>query len=102
MPNHIHIFVGFYTTQSIADLMRDIKANSSKWINENKLTKQKFEWQRGYGAFSYTQSHAKNVINYIKRQKQHHQKQTFLKEYENFLEKFEIEYNPEYCFKDLI
>lgn len=102
MPDHIHVLVGFHTTQSIADLMRDIKANSSKWINENNFTKEKFEWQTGYGAFSYSKSHLQNVINYINNQKQHHQKQTFLKEYKTFLEKFEIEYSIDFSFKELI
>lgn len=102
MPDHIHILVGFHTTQSIADLMRDIKANSSKWINENKLLKERFEWQTGYGAFSYSKSHLQNVINYINNQKTHHQKQTFLNEYKEFLEKFEIEHNIELSFKELI
>ena len=102
MPDHIHILVGFHTTQSIADLMRDIKANSSKWINENNFTKEKFEWQTGYGAFSYSKSHVQNVINYINNQKQHHTKQSFLDEYIAFLKKFEIEHNIEYSFKELL
>lgn len=102
MPDHIHILVGFHTTQSIADLMRDIKANSSKWINENNFTKEKFEWQTGYGAFSYSKSHLQNVINYINKQKKHHQKQNFLEEYKVFLEKFEIEHDIEFSFKELI
>jgi REP element-mobilizing transposase RayT len=102
MPDHIHILVGFHTTQSIADLMRDIKANSSKWINENNFTKEKFEWQTGYGAFSYSKSHVQNVINYINNQKQHHTKQSFLDEYKAFLKKFEIEHNIEYSFKELL
>ncbi|MDD2798628.1 MAG: IS200/IS605 family transposase [Bacteroidales bacterium] len=102
MPDHIHILVGFHTSQSIADLMRDVKANSSKWINENKYTQEKFEWQTGYGAFSYSKSHLQNVINYINNQKQHHTKQTFLDEYKAFLEKFEIDHNIEFSFKELI
>ena len=102
MPDHIHILVGFHTTQSIANLIRDIKANSSKWINENNFTNEKFEWQTGYGAFSYSKSHLKNVINYINNQKQHHTKRTFLDEYKAFLEKFEIDYDIEFSFKELI
>ncbi len=102
MPDHIHILVGFHTTQSIADLMRDVKANSSKWINDNKLTPEKFEWQRGYGAFGYSKSHVQNVINYIHNQKEHHRKKTFLEEYKLFLEKFEIEHDLEFSFKELL
>ena len=101
MPDHIHIFIGMHTTQTMADLMRDVKANSSKWINDNNLTKEKFEWQKGYGVFSYSKSHAQNVINYINNQKKHHQKENFLKEYTNFLEKFGIEYQIEYIFREL-
>jgi len=100
--DHIHLLIGFHSTQSIADLMRDVKANSSKWINDNKLTVDKVEWQTGYGAFSYSQSQVGNVIHYINDQKQHHQQHTFLDEYGNILEKFEIEHNTEFSFKDLI
>jgi len=102
MPDHIHILVGLNTVQSIADLMRDVKANSSKWINENNITPEKFEWQTGYGAFSYSKSHVQRVVNYIKNQKQHHQKQTFLEKYKTYLEKFEIEYNKDFKFNELI
>lgn len=102
MPDHIHILVGLNTVQSIADLMRDVKANSSKWINENNITPEKFEWQTGYGAFSYSKSHVQRVVNYIKNQKQHHQKQTFLEEYKTYLEKFEIEFNKDFIFNELI
>src|SRR5579862_5347037 len=77
MPDHVHMLVGFHTTQSIADLMQDVKANSSKWINENKLTGSKFEWQSGYGAFSYSKSQITDVISYIQNQKEHHHKKTF-------------------------
>ena len=102
MPDHIHILVGFHTTQSISDFMREVKANSSKWINEQKLVSGKFEWQEGYGAFSYSKSQMPQVINYINNQKEHHQKQSFLEEYKSFLEKFEIEHNLEFSFKELI
>ena len=102
MPDHVHILVGFHTTQSISDFMREVKANSSKWINEQKLVSGKFEWQEGYGAFSYAKSQMPQVINYINNQKEHHQKQSFLEEYKSFLEKFEIEHNLEFSFKELI
>ena len=102
MPDHVHILVGFHTTQSISDFMREVKANSSKWINEQKLVSGKFEWQEGYGAFSYSKSQMPQVINYINNQKEHHQKQSFLEEYKSFLEKFEIEHNLEFSFKELI
>ena len=65
MSDHIHIFIGMRPTQSISDLIQDIKGNSSKWINEKKFLKVKFEWQEGYGAFSYSKSHVNNVISQI-------------------------------------
>jgi putative transposase len=102
MPDHIHIFVGMRPTQSVSDLLRDIKANSSKWINEKKFLKVKFEWQEGFGAFSYSKSHVQNVINYIQNQEEHHKKQTFREEYLEFLRLFEIEYDEKYIFYDPI
>lgn len=69
MPDHIHIFIGMRPTQSISDLMQDVKGSSSKWINERKFLNRKFEWQEGYGAFSYSKSHVNSVINYIKIKK---------------------------------
>ena len=102
MPDHIHIFIGMRPTQSISDLMQDIKGSSSKWINEKKFLKVKFEWQEGYGAFSYSKSQVDNVINYIKNQEEHHKKESFRNEYLNFLNRFEVEYDEKYIFKDLI
>ena len=99
MPDHVHIFVGFHTTQSIADFMQDIKAGSSKWINENHLTKLKFEWQSGYGGFSYSKSQVLDVIKYIENQKEHHKKISFLDEYKSYLEQYGIEYDEKYIFK---
>src|SRR5271154_4729014 len=96
MPDHLHMLIGFHTTQSIADLLQDVKAGSSKWINDNKLTKSRFEWQPGYAAFSYSKSQVSSVINYIQNQKGHHKKKTFLDEYKLFLEKSEIDYNEQY------
>lgn len=102
MPDHIHILIGLRPTQSISDLMQVVKANSSKWVNEKGFLSSKFEWQEGYGAFSYSKSHLKNVIRYIENQEQHHKKKTFLEEYVEFLEKFEVEYDSRYIFIDLI
>lgn len=102
MSDHIHIFIGMRPTQSISDLMQDIKGSSSKWINEKKFLKVKFEWQEGYGAFSYSKSQVDNVINYIKNQEQHHKKESFRNEYLNFLNRFEVEYDEKYIFKDLM
>lgn len=102
MPDHVHILVGLRPSQSISDLMQDVKAGSSKWINSMKLVKGKFEWQEGYGAFSYSKSHLDNVIRYIENQEQHHKKSTFIQEYREFLDKFEVEYDEKYLFKELI
>ena len=101
MPDHLHLLVGVRPNQSISDLIRDVKANSSKWINEQKFCKQKFEWQDGYGAFSYGSSQIPKVINYIKNQEEHHKKHTFIEEYLGFLKVFEIDYDERYIFKIL-
>jgi putative transposase len=101
MPDHVHLLIGLRSTQSMAELMKDVKQSSSKWINQNKLTNTKFEWQEGYGAFSYSKSHLAKVINYITNQETHHAKKTFLEEYKEMLEKFEVEYDERYIFKEL-
>jgi len=99
MPDHIHILVGMRPTQSLSELMQDIKGDSSKWINNNGFVKGKFSWQEGYGAFSYSKSHVNAVIDYIKNQEEHHRKHTFLEEYLDFLNKFEVEYDERFVFK---
>lgn len=102
MPDHLHILVGMRPSQSVSDLMQDIKANSSKWINEKKFLKVKFEWQEGYGAFSYSKSHVQNVIHYIQNQEEKHKVKSFNEEYLDFLNAFEIDYDERYVYKDLI
>lgn len=102
MPDHIHLLVGFRSTQSISDFMQDVKGSSSKWINEKKFLKGKFEWQEGYGAFSYSKSDLKNVIAYVMNQKEHHLKRSFRDEYLDLLKEFEVEFDEKYIFKELI
>ncbi|KRD06406.1 transposase [Flavobacterium sp. Root901] len=102
VSDHVHILVGIRPAQSISELMKSIKQNSSKWINENKFTKIHFEWQEGYGAFSYSKSQLSAVANYIENQEQHHKTKTFKEEYINFLEKFEVDYDEKFIFKELI
>jgi putative transposase len=102
MPDHIHILIGLRPSQSISDLMKDVKQGSSLWINENRLTDEHFEWQEGYGAFSHSKSQIDSVIHYIRDQEEHHKKKTFREEYLDFLQKFEIEYDEKYIFKELI
>ncbi|SEO91520.1 REP element-mobilizing transposase RayT [Flavobacterium sp. CF108] len=102
VSDHIHILIGIRPAQSITELMKSIKQNSSKWINENKFTNIHFEWQEGYGAFSYSKSQLSAVSDYIENQEEHHKKKTFKEEYINFLEKFEVDYDEKFIFKELI
>jgi REP-associated tyrosine transposase len=102
MPDHIHTLIGLYTEQSVSSIIQNVKSESSKWINSQKLTRGKFAWQDGYGAFSYSKSQLPDVIRYIQQQEQHHRKQTFIHEYKSFLEAFEIEYDDRYIFKEFI
>jgi deoxyribodipyrimidine photolyase len=83
---------------AISDLVRDIKNNSSKYINSKNLVKGKFSWQAGYGAFSYAHSQVEKVYNYILQQEQHHKKKTFQEEYVDLLKKFDVDYNEKYLF----
>jgi len=98
MPDHVHIFIGYSPSQPLPDLLRDIKANTSKFVNDTKWLPGRFRWQEGYGAFSYGQSQISNVIQYITTQERHHKKATFKEEYLKLLEKFEVEYDSEYLF----
>ena len=98
VADHIHCFIGLTPSMSISDLVRDIKNNSSKFINEKKLVKGKFQWQEGYGAFSYAHSQIEQVYNYILNQEEHHKSKKFKEEYLDFLNKFQIEYKSEYLF----
>lgn len=102
MPDHIHILVGIRPNQSVSELLQDIKGSSSKWINEKGFVKGRFEWQEGYGAFSYGKSQIKDVIRYIENQEEHHRKKTFREEYLAFLDAFEVEYDEKYIFKELL
>lgn len=98
MPDHIHILVALNPEKRLSDLVRDIKANSSKFINEEKFIGNRFQWQRGYSAFSYSKSQLKGVIDYIDKQKGHHRKRTFKEEYIEFLKKFGVDYDDRYLF----
>jgi len=99
MPDHIHILFGLRPAQSIADLLQDIKGDSSKWINAQRFIQGKFSWQEGYGAFSYRKKDIPILIKYIDNQQKHHQQKTFREEYLDLLKEFEIEYNDRYVFK---
>ena len=99
MPDHVHLLVSISPNILISDLVRDIKAGSSKFINDSKWTIGKFNWQEGYGAFSYSKSNIDKVVKYILNQEEHHKKKTFKEEYLEFLRKFEIEYDEKYVFE---
>lgn len=101
MADHIHIFIGYKPKFSIPDLVKDIKLATNEWINERKFTAQKFAWQEGYGAFSYSRSQVHDVCTYIENQEIHHAKKTFREEYVSFLKAFEIEYEDKYLFEFL-
>lgn len=99
MPDHIHLLIGMRPTQSLSDLTKQIKASSTKWINENKWTRHQFAWQAGYGAFSYAKSEVPRVVEYIQNQKEHHRTKTFTEEYVEFLKAFEVDLDERYIFK---
>lgn len=102
MPDHIHILAGINPSQSIADVMRIIKKESSVFINESGFTTKKFQWQEGYGAFSVSHIHLETIKNYIVHQQQHHSNMSFSDEYLTLLKKNQIDYNPAYIFHKLI
>lgn len=94
--DHIHILAGIKPDKSISELVREIKSNSSKYVNEQKWTPVKFQWQEGFGAFSYSHSQLTSVINYITHQEEHHKKKLFAEEYKAFMKKFNVEYDEKY------
>ena len=97
--DHIHFLIGMRPSCRLSDLVREIKKSSNQFINERKFTRLKFNWQEGFGAFSYSHSALDNVISYINNQKEHHKKQTFRDEYREILKKFKIEFKDEYLFE---
>lgn len=101
VEDHVHCFVGLKPVVSASELMKKVKAKSSKYINDNNLTKHRFEWQEGYGIFSYGQSQIDAVYKYIQNQEAHHKKQTFLDEYKDLLRLFKIDFEEQYIFKEL-
>jgi len=99
MPDHLHLLVGIKPDMALSDLVRDVKAGSSKFINEQHWVMGRFSWQDGFGAFSYSHSQLGTVIRYIENQQKHHAKKSFREEYLTLLEKFGVEYDPQYIFK---
>lgn len=101
IADHVHCFIGLKPSISLSELMREVKNNSSKFINEKQLVKSKFQWQEGFGAFSYATSQVKNVYNYILNQEEHHKKSSFKEEYLELLDNYEIDYDEKYLFDSL-
>lgn len=101
MPDLVHILIGLRPSQSISELMQKVKGDSSKWINQKGFVLGKFSWQEGYSAFSYGKSQVDDVIDYIKSQEIHHQRKTFKEEYKQFLEKFEVDFDEQFVFKEI-
>ena len=99
VADHVHVFVGLKPAMNISDLVRDIKNNSSNFINEQKFIQTKFSWQEGYGAFSYGQSQLDHVIQYINNQELHHQRKSFKEEYIELLQRFIIGFEEKYLFE---
>ena len=102
VEDHVHCLIGLKPVIPVSELMKTVKAKSSKYINDLQLTPQRFEWQEGYGVFSYGQSQLDKVYKYILNQELHHRKQTFREEYLEFLKNFKIEYDEQYIFQELI
>ena len=98
VSDHVHLFFGLKPVMPIADLIRDVKNNTTNFINDKKWLPCEFSWQIGYGAFSYSHSHIDRVYKYILNQEQHHLKKTFKNEYLGLLRKFEVEYDERYLF----
>ena len=99
MPDHMHIFFGMRPNESLSELMQFVKKDSSKWINCQRFCSHRFQWQEGFGGFSYSKSDVYKVINYVQRQEEHHRKRTFLEEYMHYLDEFGIDYNQAYIFR---
>jgi len=98
MPDHIHIFIGYNLNHRIPDLVEEIKTSTNKWINNNRLSKFKFEWQKGYGAFTHSHSQLDVIIKYVLTQEKHHKKRTFKNEYLEILKRNDSKYNDDYLF----
>jgi len=102
VEDHIHCFLGLKPVVSVSELMKTVKAKSSKYINDHSLTPSRFEWQEGYGVFSYSHSELDSVYGYVLNQELHHKKQTFKDEYLELLQKFNVDYDDRYIFQDLV
>ena len=102
VEDHVHCLLGLRPVVSVSELMKTVKAKSSKYINDNSLTPERFEWQVGYGVFSYRQNEVDMIYKYIQNQEAHHRKEAFKAEYLGLLEEFKVEYDEQYIFEDLV
>lgn len=102
MPDHVHMLIGLRPVQSLSELMKYVKQDSTKWINQNRFINGRFSWQEGFGAFSHSKSQIPGVIKYIREQEEHHRKRTFREEYTDFLEKFDDDFDERYIFKPIV
>jgi len=98
MPDHIHILIGLKPSMALADLVRDIKAESTTHINKNRWVHGRFSWQEGYGAFSYGHSQLNTIIRYVQNQEKHHERRSFKNEYFALLRRFDIAFEDKYVF----
>lgn len=101
VEDHVHCLISYKPQESLSDVIKHVKTNSSKWLNQSNYLNSRFEWQRGYGAFTYSSSHLNKVFNYIKNQEKHHTKKPFRQEYIELLKKFEVDYDDAYIFEEL-
>jgi len=99
MPDHTHIFVGFKPVLSVSEFIKEIKVESNEFINSKRWINYRFNWQEGYGVFSYSHSHVDSVVKYVLNQEEHHRRKTFKEEYHDFLKKFEIPFDDKYLFE---
>ena len=102
VEDHIHCFIGLKPVVSVSELMKTVKAKSSKYINDHKLTPERFEWQDGYGVFSYRQNDVDSIYKYIQNQEEHHKIQSLREEYLDLLKEFKLEYDEQYIFQELV
>ncbi len=100
--DHLHLFAGLNPNQSISEMMRLVKCDSSEFVNKKAFSKRKFYWQEGYGAFSNSRSQIDAVVKYILTQKEHHHKKTFREEYIGMLKDYAVDYDEKYIFHDLL
>ena len=101
MPDHVHLLIGQRPDSNLSDLVRDIKSGSTNFINRSRWIRGRFNWQQGFGAFSYSRSQLNDVIRYVQNQQRHYQKRSFRDEYLSLLKKFNVSYDERYIFKPI-